>query len=87
MMMKINFHCRTGSTASAGHKPKRRAYLLRKRAFSTGTFFDASKKDSSDKGKKRKISLLLLLPPGTAAAGQGVNSRSNIYTIVIKCFC
>ena len=36
--------------ASSGHKPKRRAHLLRKKALSGGTFFDGSKKDPSTKG-------------------------------------
>ena len=38
--------------APSGHKPKRRAHLLRKRGLSGGGFFDGAKKDA--KGKHRR---------------------------------
>lgn len=61
--------------ASSGHKPKRRAHLLRKKALSGGTFFDGSKKDQSTKDRPAGGGLVFAIPLDQCIANDRTSAR------------
>lgn len=62
----LRFLSETLSSGSATTKPKRRAYLLKRKALTTG-FFDNKGKDEKEKGEHKAQYRLIALPPAISS--------------------